>query len=73
MQALVITPAVHRSARKLVNNYNLAVFYNIVNITLHYAVSAYSLIYMMRNFNVFTVVKVFNSKILLCLFYALGG
>ena len=73
MQAFVIASAVHKTTGKFVNNYNLAVFNNIINITLHNTVSANSLIYMVSNLNIFAVVKIFNLEILFGLFYTVGG
>ena len=46
MQALGIPSADHKAAGKLVNNDDLTVFYDVVNVPLHYAVSLESLIYM---------------------------
>ena len=70
VQALVISTAVHKSAGKFINDYYLAVFYDIVNITAHCTVCLYCLVYMVLNSQVIRVCKVVNIKESLCFFYA---
>ena len=73
MQTLVVAAAVHKAAGELVDDYNLSVLNNVVNITLHNAVGADCLIYMVGNRNIFGIVEVFNMEILLRLLNARGG
>ena len=62
VQAFVIAAAKHKATCKFVNNNNLAVFYNVVNVALHYTVCANGLVNVVGNGNVFAVVKVFNLE-----------
>ena len=73
MQTLVVTSAVHKAAREFINDYNIAVFHNVVNVAFHNAVGAYCLIYMVGNGDILGIVKVFNAEILLGFFNARGG
>ena len=70
MQSLVITAAVHKTSRKLVNDYNFAVFYNIVNVAVHNRIGLYRLINIMGHVGVFGVVDILYAEIGLRLFCA---
>ena len=67
MQALAVAAAEHDTAGELVNDKYLAVFDNIVDIALHYAVGTQRLIDMMREGGVFDVGVIFKIKGTLCL------
>ena len=67
MQTLAVAAAKHDTAGKLVNDEYLAVFDDIVDITLHYAVGTQRLIDMMREGGVFDIGVIFKIKGTLCL------
>ena len=68
VKSLVVSSAEHKASCKLVNDYNLAVFYYIVNITLHNTVSTDSLRNMMCYFDIRCIIEVFDTEVSFRLF-----
>ena len=62
MEPVGPAPARHETPRKLIDYQNFAVLYNIVDILLIKYVSAYSLVYMVRPFGLYIIIKVFHSQ-----------
>ena len=73
MKSLIVAPAVHKAAGELVDDYYLAVLYDIVDITLHNAVGAYRLVDMVGNSYILCIVQVFYIEKFFCLFNARRG
>ena len=68
VQAVIIPPAKHYTAREFVNNKHLAVFNNIINISAHNAECFDCLVDMVKQGGVFHIHQVFNAEIFLRLF-----
>ena len=66
MQTFVVAAAQHKTARKLVNNDNLAVSDNVVNVAVHNSVCADCLIYVVQKCKIVGIHKVFNLEKRFC-------
>ena len=73
VQTVVIAAPKHKAAGKFVDYYDLAVFYNVVNIPFHNAVGFYRLVYVVEQSHIVRVVDIFNVKVFFCLFRAPWG
>ena len=68
MQSVGITSAKHKASRKLVDDDYFAVADNVINVALHYTVSLYSLIDIVRKLRIFHIGQVLNAKCFFSLF-----
>ena len=73
MKSLVVTPAVHDTSGKLVNDQHLSVLDDIIDITLHYAVRADRLLYVVGYGYIVRIVEVVDPEELLRLGNAAGS
>ena len=73
MQTLAVAAAEHDAAGEFIDNEHLAVFHDVVDIALHDAVRAQSLIDMVREGRVFDIGIVFKAECALCLGNAARG
>jgi len=62
MQSIAVTPALHGSPGEFVNNYHLAVFNDIVNITLKGDMGLQRLIEVVKIFYIGRVIEIINLQ-----------